>query len=213
MCLSLLWQANTKAAKATPNTTPSVGTYLPSAGIGDLVVFRPSKTETPAIRAGNVAPYQFFLPPTWRQLRIANIQSGNYCQPKCAEPWVEVKFEDPKQGLLQVVAAPLVRLTNKTNVAIDEIGGPEKLIAALGPFVTGNSFDPDEVVDIGMKESGSQKYYTYTLETPFALTGLHNLAIATAKGNTVLLMVISASQKQWEKHEALLREMADSFSV
>lgn len=53
-------------------------------------------------RAGNVPPYSFYLPPTWYQQRIANILSGNYCQPKCAEPWIEVKFENPKQGTLQV---------------------------------------------------------------------------------------------------------------
>jgi hypothetical protein len=52
--------------------------------------------------AGNVSPYSFFLPPNWVQQRIANILSGNYCQPKCAEPWIEVKFDNPKQGTLQV---------------------------------------------------------------------------------------------------------------
>ena len=89
--------------------------------------------------SGNVQPYQFILPPTWKQVRIANILSGNYCQPKCAEPWVEVKFENVKQGTAQVFASPMVRLTNKPNAKIEEIGSPEKLISALGPFVTGNS--------------------------------------------------------------------------
>jgi hypothetical protein len=97
--------------------------------------------------AGNVQPYKFILPPTWKQARVANILSGNYCQPKCAEPWVEVKFESSKDGTVQVVASPMVRLTNKPNATIEEIGSPEKIISALGQFVTGNSYDPEELLE------------------------------------------------------------------
>lgn len=105
---------------------------------------------------GNVQPYQFILPPTWKQTRIANILSGNYCQPKCAEPWVEVKFEDEKQGKVQVVASPLIRLTNKPNASIEEIGSPERVIASLGPFVTGNSYDSDELIQTSVDKRGDQ---------------------------------------------------------
>lgn len=105
---------------------------------------------------GNVQPYQFILPPTWKQTRVANILSGNYCQPKCAEPWVEVKFEDEKQGKVQVVASPLIRLTNKTNASIEEIGSPERVIASLGPFVTGNSYDSDELIQTSVDKRGEQ---------------------------------------------------------
>lgn len=101
-------------------------------------------------------PYEFILPPTWKQTRVANILSGNYCQPKCAEPWVEVKFEDEKQGKIQVVASPLIRLTNKPNASIEEIGSPEKLIASLGPFVTGNTYDPDELLETSVEKGGDQ---------------------------------------------------------
>lgn len=87
-------------------------------------------------------------------MRVANILSGNYCQPKCAEPWVEVKFEDEKQGKLQVVASPLIRLTNKPNATIEDIGNPEKVIASLGPFVTGNTYDPDELLETTVEKSG-----------------------------------------------------------
>ena len=101
-------------------------------------------------------PYEFVLPPTWKQTRVANILSGNYCQPKCAEPWVEVKFEDEKQGKVQVVASPLIRLTNKPNATIEDIGSPERLIASLGPFVTGNTFDPDELVGTSVEKIDGQ---------------------------------------------------------
>lgn len=105
---------------------------------------------------GNVEPYEFILPPTWKQARVANILSGNYCQPKCAEPWVEVKFENEKQGKVQVVASPLIRLTNKPNATIEDIGSPDKLIASLGPFVTGNTFDSDELIDTSIEKIGDQ---------------------------------------------------------
>ncbi|KAH9606198.1 hypothetical protein KSS87_005930 [Heliosperma pusillum] len=163
--------------------------------------------------AGNVAPYQFVLPPTWKQQRIANILSGNYCQPKCAEPWIEVKFEDEKQGKIQVVASPLIRLTNKPNATIEQIGTPEKLIASLGPFVTGNTLDPDELVQTTVEKIGDQTYYKYELETPYAQTGTHNLAKATAKGNTVILFVASANDKQWPNSKKTLQTILDSFQV
>ncbi|CAL5431321.1 unnamed protein product [Camellia sinensis] len=173
-----------------------VGSFLPqSPSDPSFVLFKASPKDTPALRAGNVQPYQFILPPTWKQARVANILSGNYCQPKCAEPWVEVKFEDENQGKVQVVASPLIRLTNKPNATIEDIGSPEKVIASLGPFVTGNSYDSDELLEISVEKQGDQTYYKYALETPYAMTGSHNLAKATAKGNTVVLFVASANDK------------------
>ncbi|KAK9291277.1 hypothetical protein L1049_009466 [Liquidambar formosana] len=191
-----------------------VGSYLaPSPSDPSFVFFKASSKDTPALRAGNVQPYQFILPPSWKQSRVANILSGNYCQPKCAEPWVEVKFEDEKQGKVQVVASPLIRLTNKPNASIEEIGSPEKVIASLGPFVTGNSYDPEELLETSIEKRGDQTYYKYVLETPFALTGSHNLAKATAKGNTVVLFVASANDKQWPASQKILKSMLDSFQV
>ncbi|KZV27359.1 Thylakoid lumenal 29.8 kDa protein, chloroplast precursor [Dorcoceras hygrometricum] len=189
-----------------------VGSYLPvSPTDPSFVLFKATTKDTPALRAGNVQPYQFILPPTWKQQRVANILSGNYCQPKCAEPWVEVKFEDEKQGKVQVVASPLIRLTNKPAATIEEIGTPEKVIASLGPFVTGNSYDPDELLETSVEKIGDQTYYKYLLETPFALTGSHNLAKATAKGSTVVLFVASANDKQWQRSEKTLQAILESF--
>ncbi|MED6160894.1 PsbP domain-containing protein 6, chloroplastic [Stylosanthes scabra] len=191
-----------------------VGSFLPpSPSDPSFVLFKASPKDTPALRAGNVQPYQFILPPSWKQARVANILSGNYCQPKCAEPWVEVKFEDEKQGKVQVVASPLIRLTNKPNATIEDIGSPEKVIASLGPFVTGNTFDPDELLETSVEKLGDQTYYKYALETPYALTGTHNLAKATAKGNTVVLFVASASDKQWQASQKTLKAMIDSFVI
>ncbi|KAJ6741645.1 hypothetical protein OIU85_015795 [Salix viminalis] len=195
-----------------------VGSYLPPFSNGPFFCSLQSQPKRHSLLfvqflAGNVQPYQFILPPSWKQTRVANILSGNYCQPKCAEPWVEVKFEDEKQGKVQVVASPLIRLTNKPNATIEEIGNPEKLIASLGPFVTGNSYDPDELLETRIEKLGDQTYYKYMLETPFALTGTHNLAKATAKGSTVVLFVASANDKQWQASEKTLKAILDSFQI
>lgn len=58
-----------------------------------------------ALRAGTVDrenPYRFSLPSSWRENQVANIQSGNYCQPRCAEPWTEVIFTNLSEGKVQV---------------------------------------------------------------------------------------------------------------
>lgn len=57
------------------------------------------------------------------------------------------------------------------------------------------------------------QYYKYVLETPFALTGSHNLAKATAKGNTVVLFVVSATEKQWQSSQKTLQAILDSFQL
>lgn len=69
---------------------------------------------------------------------------------------MEVKFEDEKQGKIQIVASPLIRLTNKPNATIEDIGSPEKVIASLGPFVTGNTFDPDELLEMSVEKVDDQ---------------------------------------------------------
>lgn len=56
-----------------------VGSYLPSAGVDNFVLFVPDKQKTPAIRAGTVdsaKPYRFALPPSWSERKVANIASG-----------------------------------------------------------------------------------------------------------------------------------------
>ena len=61
-------------------------------------------------------------------------------QPRCAEPWTEVIFESPTDGKVVVIVSPLVRLTNKAKVSIEDIGTPEGLLVSLGPFITGEFF-------------------------------------------------------------------------
>ncbi|XVF07065.1 hypothetical protein REPUB_Repub06bG0105000 [Reevesia pubescens] len=179
-----------------------VGSYLPlSPTDPSFVVFKASPKDTPALRAGNVQPYQFLIPPTWKQSRVANILSGNYCQPKCAEPWVEVKFEDEKQGKVQVVASPLIRLTNKPNASIEEIGSPEKVIASLGPFVTGNSYDPDELLDTSVEKRGEQTVCTCNYNHSFCLILLLIVATTITFTTSNLCINVRLARKHMEEFQ------------
>ncbi len=89
-----------------------------------------------ALRSGVINgsdSYSFEVPSNYREVGVANIQSGNFCmvstftifqllqnallcicafsyvllpvQPNCAEPWTEVVFADDKEGKIQVQRA------------------------------------------------------------------------------------------------------------
>lgn len=262
--------ATTPPALASTSGT-QVGSYLPAADdVGsDFVRFVPDKTKTPAIRAGTVdkkQPYSFALPSTWTERKVANIASGNYCQPRCAEPWTEVIFADDAEGKAsvrtarqrreapampcpahpvdfrvgptpvareechpsspgamsacrevahdlttipcawtshnqrlrprgraQVLAAPLVRLTNKKNVKIEEVGTPETFLQSIGPFITGTYLDPEDVQSMSSEAAGDGlTYYYYDVYAPSGLNGPHLLTAATVKGDLALLFIVAA---------------------
>jgi hypothetical protein len=54
--------------------------------------------------------------------------TGNYCQPRCDEPWTEVLFESSQEGKIFVLVSPLIKLTRVKGAAIDEIGTPEGIL-------------------------------------------------------------------------------------
>jgi hypothetical protein len=45
-------------------------------------------------------------PSSWAELPLLNPLTGNFCMPRCEEPWYEFKFEDPKEGTVQVGGSP-----------------------------------------------------------------------------------------------------------
>lgn len=95
-----------------------------------------------------------------------------------------------------------------------QIGSPEKLIESFGPYITGDTIDvANDVVSSAAQTVGGQTYYQYELLTPTALAGAHNLAAVTFKGSVALLLVASASEKQWASGEKSLRAIMESFRV
>lgn len=144
---------------------------------------------------------------------VPNAISGNYCQPRCDEPWTEVRFEGPG-GKLQVIVSPLVKITNKPNAKLTDVGTPERLITAFGPYATGDTIDPDEEVVSALKvEKDGRTYYNYELFTPYAISGTHNLLSVTTSGTVAVLCAASANDKQWEREKDSLKRAISSFVV
>ena len=144
---------------------------------------------------------------------VANILSGNYCQPRCDEPTTEVVFTDSKEGRAVVIIAPVDKLGRRGKVTdISSVGTLESIITAVGPYITGDTIDADENVAGKSEETVDGKlYYRYELDTPLALNGAHGLAKVTVAGDVLVLFAISATDAQWDKSQDKLKTMVDSF--
>lgn len=196
----------------------AVGTYLPpSASRDGLYTYTAVKGSTPSLRAGVLdaaTPYSFDLPPTWVPQQVANIQSGNYCMPKCVEPWTETIFGDGDASA-RLVVSPLDRLTRRAAASITDIGTPDGVLASLGAFVTNNvPPEPEEVVaSETVTAADGTPSYLYELNTPYGLNPPRAYAVATAKGGHVYLFVVAAKDKKWGAVKGVLREVAGSFKA
>ncbi|KAJ6700175.1 hypothetical protein OIU79_013253 [Salix purpurea] len=159
--LTPIFSSPLKTSRTTALTTTTseareieVGSYLPPSPTDpSFVLFKASPKDTPALRAGNVQPYQFILPPSWKQTH-------------------------EKQGKVQETHMILMSSWKQ-----------------------------------GSKSSVIRRITSICLRHPFALTGTHNLAKATAKGSTVVLFVASANDKQWQASEKTLKAILDSFQI
>jgi hypothetical protein len=198
---------------ATAGAAAPVGSYLPPApGLDGFVTFTVPMDRTPSLRAGTIkSPYTFALPAAWREGTVANIQSGNYCQPRCDEPWTEVIFSGPG-GAARVMVSPLKRLTNDVRAGIDKVGTPAGVAQALGAYVTNNMPpEAEEVVAATAADVDGRATYYLEFNTPYALNPPRSLAVATAKDGLAYLFVVQATEKQWAVSEGALRTVAASF--
>lgn len=171
------------------------------------------KDRTPALRAENLEPYSFILPGDFKELPVANAVSGNYCQPRCDEPTTELKFGSSSGGIIQIIIAPTTKLTRLQNPTIDQIGDLAGVINSIGPYITGDFIDPEDVTGMNEIVENGRKYFAYELDTPYALSGTHNLACVTTSRNTLVLMVISSSDKQWNASQDKLKKVIQSLRV
>lgn len=211
---------------ATP-TTPALaktasrtaGDFLPPAGTDGYVLYTPDARATPALRAGVITPnpklYSFQLPAKWSEGTILNILSGNFCMPRCDEPWYEALWENSEEGSAMLVVSPLYRLVSKANATMKDLGPPQQVIEQIGPFITGNYLDSvEDVVSMNTEEfSDGRTYYTYEIAAPYAKVGTHQLAAFTTKGDLAYLWVVAGNDKQWGKAESKLRYMLKTFTA
>lgn len=200
------------AALATGLLVPA--TDAASAAEGDFITYKPYVGKTPALRAGLIQEpfYSMQIPSTWKEAKIPNILSGNFCMPGCAEPWIETVFENPSEGKLQLVVSPLVKLTNRPDMPIQDIGTPESILPRIGGYITGTYMEEEDLVATSTKvQDDGLTYYYYELYAP-AANG-HSLTAVTTKGEGCYLFVCSASDKAWKSSEPKLRQMVESFRV
>lgn len=145
---------------------------------------------------------------------MANVLTGNFCMPRCDEPWTECIFADPAEGSVKVVVSPLRRLTNRASAAISDVGPPAAIISSLGSFVTGNQPpEEEEVVRASREEGASGPVYTYEINAPYGLTGPHHLVSVTTRADLAYIFVVSATEKQWAKARGTLEKVAKSFQA
>eukprot|EP00195_Chlamydomonas_chlamydogama_P007954 CAMPEP_0202897580 /NCGR_PEP_ID=MMETSP1392-20130828/6303_1 /ASSEMBLY_ACC=CAM_ASM_000868 /TAXON_ID=225041 /ORGANISM="Chlamydomonas chlamydogama, Strain SAG 11-48b" /LENGTH=281 /DNA_ID=CAMNT_0049583263 /DNA_START=99 /DNA_END=944 /DNA_ORIENTATION=- len=198
------------AQPALASGSAEAGTYLPPADKEGFVIFVPDKAKTPALRAGTIrSPYSFNLPATFREAKVSNTASGNFCQPRCGEPWTEVIFEDVKLGRIELLVSPLVKLTNRVDVGLKDLGSPEALLPRIGTYITGTYFDEEDVVSSSVREVDGLAYYYYELYAPGA--NGHSLTALTVKGECAYLFIASGSDKVWGRGQSQLRTAVDSF--
>jgi hypothetical protein len=94
-----------------------------------------------------------------------------------------------------------------------QIGDLSGVINSIGPYITGDFIEPDDVVNMKELNDNGKKYFVYELNTPYAMTGAYNIASVTTSQNELVLIVVSASEKQYNSAEAKLRRIAESFRV
>lgn len=94
-----------------------------------------------------------------------------------------------------------------------QIGDLSGVINSIGPYITGDFIEPEDVVNMKELLDNGKKYFVYELNTPYAMTGAYNIASVTTSQNELVLIVVSASEKQYNNAEAKLRRIAESFRV
>ena len=75
----------------------------------------------------NSLPLWPLQPETWSEAQLLNILTGNFCMPRCEEPWYEARFENPKEGQAQVIVTELQKLGAKPTAKLADLGAPEQV--------------------------------------------------------------------------------------
>ncbi|KAL2652046.1 hypothetical protein R1flu_020174 [Riccia fluitans] len=147
-----------------------------------------------------IIPYSFKVPGGWDEIPVSIADLGG--------TEIDLRFQNPTEGNISVVVAPVLRFADGLgdNVKIEDIGEPEKVIDAFGPELTGQNVE-GKVKNMDVKKYAGRTYYQYELDVP------HMLVTATAAGNRLYLLSVTANGRQWKKFAPNLREIQDSFRV
>eukprot|EP00897_Mesotaenium_endlicherianum_P007486 jgi/Mesen1/6766/ME000346S05939 len=142
-------------------------------------------------------PYSFKVPQAWEEVPVSIADLGG--------TEIDLRFSNTQEGSLSIVVAPVLRFSSGDNAKIEDVGTPEKVIYAFGPELTGQNVE-GKVADMQVREHDGRTYYQYALDP-------HILVSATAAGNRLYIMTVSANSRQWKKHADALKNIASSFRV
>lgn len=146
--------------------------------------------------------YSFKVPAGWKENPVSIADLGG--------TEIDLRFGNSEEGNLEVIVAPIARFmdtTENTKYTIEQLGKPDKIINGFHPEIFGRPMTDDELLD------------TQTLRGPDGLTHYswelknRHLVAATAYGNRMFLMALTANGRQWRRSADTLRNIQSSFQI
>jgi len=150
-----------------------------------------------------IPKYRFSVPAGWEETPVSIADLGG--------TEIDLRYGSKAQGSLVVVVAPVARFVDverNADVRITELGPADVIIEAFAVELFGAPLNPGDVLetDVSVDKGSGLTYYRWTLKP-------HRLVAATAVGNRLFFLAISATGVQWRRAEAELRAISASFRV
>jgi len=145
--------------------------------------------------------YTFKVPQGWDEKPVSIADLGG--------TEIDLRFENPDQGSLLVVVAPVLRFMDvgyNADVKIEDIAKPDAIIAGFAPELYGKPLDAEDVIETEVVQDAGLTYYQWCVKP-------HHLVSATAEGNRLFILSTTSSSRQWRKGAEDLRKIQQSFRV
>lgn len=145
--------------------------------------------------------YTFNVPEGWDEKPVSIADLGG--------TEIDLRFENPDQGNLLVVVAPVLRFMDvgyNASIDIEKIGPPDKIIAGFAPELYGKPLMEDDVLETDVVEDGGLTYYQWEVKP-------HHLVSATAVGNRLFILSTTSNSRQWRRAKDDLQTVQKSFRV
>lgn len=145
--------------------------------------------------------YTFKVPEGWDEKPVSIADLGG--------TEIDLRFENPEQGNLLVVVAPVLRFMDvgyNASIDIEQIGPPDKIIAGFAPELYGKPLMEDDVLGTAVVKDGGLTYYQWQVKP-------HHLVSATALGNRLFILSTTSNSRQWRRAKDDLVQVQESFRV
>lgn len=145
--------------------------------------------------------YTFQVPEGWEEKPVSIADLGG--------TEIDLRFENPDQGNLLVIVAPVLRFMDvgyNASVDIEQIGPPDTIIAGFAPELYGKPLMEDDVIETAVVHDGGLTYYQWQVKP-------HHVVSATAVGNRVFILSTTSNSRQWRRAKDDLVHVQRSFRV